>query len=109
MSEATLLTEDVNSCHIKWNNMAVYEPSACVSSRLADLWNTGLYTPISSRHVVRAKLLHYGSKELKGVGVGVGRRDDVMTLFILPDEWGFNLVPCREFQNRYGISRLLSP
>jgi len=53
--------------------MAVYEPSACVSSRLADLWNTGLYTPISSRHVVRAKLLHYGSKELKGVGVGVGK------------------------------------
>jgi hypothetical protein len=29
------------------------------------------------------------------------RTDDVMTPFILPDEWGFNLVPCPEFQNRH--------
>jgi hypothetical protein len=38
----------------------------------------------------------------------VGRRNDVVAPFILPDEWGFNLDPCLEFQNRHRISRLPS-
>lgn len=91
----SLLEEGVNSRTLKWDVIFIYEPRWNIPDRFVAYRlqvHEGIVTPICC------------IMDLKNDA----RRDDVMTPFILPDEWGFNLVSCREFQNRHRISRLPS-
>jgi len=95
LKNLSLLEEAVNSYTINRAAISVYEPSwniltdsSCISRQAHDNVVTPIYCIIDLRN---------GRK-----------RNDVVTPFIFPDEWGFNLVPCREFQNRHRISRLPS-
>jgi hypothetical protein len=91
----SLLEDGVNSYTTKWDIIFVYETRWKIPDRFfvyKRQVHEDVVTPI------------YCIMDLRNDG----RRDDVVTPFNLPDEWGFNLVPHREFQNRHRISRLPS-
>lgn len=91
LKQVSLLEECVNSCTIRSDVVFVYGPH----------WNIPDRFVVYKRQVQQDVVTPiYCIMDLRNDG----RRGDVDVPFILPDEWGFNLVPCREFQNRHRIS-----
>jgi len=89
------LEKAVNSYNMKRAVISVYKPSCNIPDRSL------VYNRQVHANVVKPI---YCIIDLRNSG----RRNDVVTPFTFPDEWGFNLFPCREFQNRHRISRLPS-